>query len=287
QGIRTASPSIPFADRKFGTETGKVELYSLELEKLGFDPLPFHEEPAESPYSTPEVFEEYPLIMISGRLRDRLHSQYTTVELGTTVTNYAHCTSCQECVKECLDEAIFMTPPSVEMLQEVPSDEIKSPARMRQELGEIVRGLAVSFSHEPLSIPDDITGLLVPRWDPLKCIGCRNCSQDVCPYKVVKEPINMPRLERTPLRRMLLRMHPDTATNLGLKEEDRVNIESIRGRIEGVRIEITDDIDPRVVWSSDGWWARDGNINLLTDDKHTAFGHTPGFNSVLVRISKA
>jgi hypothetical protein len=25
---------------------------------------------------------------------------------------------------------------------------------------------------------------------------------------------------------------------------------------------------------------------ILTDDRHTAFGHTPGFNSVLVRVSK-
>jgi len=47
---------------------------------------------------------------------------------------------------------------------------------------------------------------------------------------------------------------------------------------------LTDDIDPRVVWTSDGWWLHDGNMNIFTQDRHTAFGHTPGFNSVLVRI---
>jgi anaerobic selenocysteine-containing dehydrogenase len=52
-------------------------------------------------------------------------------------------------------------------------------------------------------------------------------------------------------------------------------------------LEITEDLDPRLVWSSDGWWSDDGNINLLTDDKHTAFGNTPGFNSVLVRVRKS
>ena len=51
---------------KFGTETGKIELYSKRHEKYGYDPLPSYQEPAESPYSTPELFEQYPLILVSG-----------------------------------------------------------------------------------------------------------------------------------------------------------------------------------------------------------------------------
>ena len=86
--------------------------------------------------------------------------------------------------------------------------------------------------------------------------------------------------------RTFLRMHPTTASNLKLKDGDRVTIESVRGKVENIRLELTEDIDPRVVWSSDGWWQEDGNINYLTDDKHTAFGHTPGFNSVLVRVKR-
>lgn len=50
----------------FATETGKVELYSKVLEKLGYDPLPFYEEPPESPIRTPEIAEEFPLILITG-----------------------------------------------------------------------------------------------------------------------------------------------------------------------------------------------------------------------------
>ena len=90
EGIRTRSPTIPFSDRKFKTKTGRVHLYASELEEKGLDPLPFHEEPLESPLSTPWIFEEYPLIMITGRLRERLHSQYTTVEVGGAVKSYAH-----------------------------------------------------------------------------------------------------------------------------------------------------------------------------------------------------
>jgi len=53
--------------RNFHTPTGKVELYSAELEKFGIDPLPHYEEPYESPVSTPELAKQYPLIAIFGR----------------------------------------------------------------------------------------------------------------------------------------------------------------------------------------------------------------------------
>jgi anaerobic selenocysteine-containing dehydrogenase len=56
-------------DRKpgFRTPTGKVELYSTVFESYGLDPLPHHKEPVESPISTPDIWEEYPLILITGR----------------------------------------------------------------------------------------------------------------------------------------------------------------------------------------------------------------------------
>jgi anaerobic selenocysteine-containing dehydrogenase len=51
----------------FPTPTGKVELYSKLFEEWGLDPLPYFSEPKESPTVTPDVFKEYPLILISGR----------------------------------------------------------------------------------------------------------------------------------------------------------------------------------------------------------------------------
>ena len=63
--------------RGFGTHTGKVEFYSTVLEKLGYDPLPHFEEPAETPVSQPELSKEYPLILITGsRLRPFYHSEH-------------------------------------------------------------------------------------------------------------------------------------------------------------------------------------------------------------------
>ena len=50
----------------FATPSGKAELYSNVLEELGYDPLPFYEEPPESPIRTPEVAKDYPLILTTG-----------------------------------------------------------------------------------------------------------------------------------------------------------------------------------------------------------------------------
>ncbi|MHA2133670.1 MAG: molybdopterin-dependent oxidoreductase [Candidatus Thorarchaeota archaeon] len=287
EGIRTAAPAIPFAVGDFGTRSGKVELYSNELEELGYDPLPFHEEPAESPLSTPEVFSDYPLIMITGRLRERLHSQFTSLEVGGTVTNFALCTTCQKCVKECPDEAIYLRPPSPNEMAEQGYEADESQAEMRSKLGALIGELAVHGSREELSIPAQLTGLLVPEWDRKKCTGCRECSLDICPYNVITEPIRLvPEKDRID-RKAIVILHPKTAGLLGLEENDDVYLESRIGNVEGLKLQLSEDLDPRIIWASDGWWNREGNMNVLTADRHTAFGHTPGFNSVLVRIGKS
>ncbi len=50
----------------FPTPTGKLELYSTVLEELGYDALPYFQEPGESPISTPELAKEYPLVLSTG-----------------------------------------------------------------------------------------------------------------------------------------------------------------------------------------------------------------------------
>ena len=61
----------------FSTPTRKVELKSTILEKMGYDPLPTHREPPEGPYATPELFQEYPYILITGvRIPGFFHSEY-------------------------------------------------------------------------------------------------------------------------------------------------------------------------------------------------------------------
>jgi len=61
----------------FNTPTGKVELYSTLFEKMGLDPLPYFEEPAESPYRTPELYKKYPLVLTTGARRwGAFHSEH-------------------------------------------------------------------------------------------------------------------------------------------------------------------------------------------------------------------
>jgi anaerobic selenocysteine-containing dehydrogenase len=55
-----------YKESGFSTPTRKFEFYCTTLEKMGYDPLPQYREPPESPVSTPELFAEYPYILITG-----------------------------------------------------------------------------------------------------------------------------------------------------------------------------------------------------------------------------
>lgn len=60
----------------FNTASGKCELYVSIYDAAGVDPLPHFAEPAESPYSTPELFEEFPLVLTTGqRAYEYFHSE--------------------------------------------------------------------------------------------------------------------------------------------------------------------------------------------------------------------
>lgn len=72
---------IPLEYRKyektgFGTPTGKFELYCTTMRDWGYDPLPDHVEPPESPVRTPDLYEKFPLILITGSKQPMyMHSQ--------------------------------------------------------------------------------------------------------------------------------------------------------------------------------------------------------------------
>lgn len=55
-----------YETRGFKTKSGKIELYSLALEELGYAPLPCYAEPPESPLSTPDVAEDFPYVLTTG-----------------------------------------------------------------------------------------------------------------------------------------------------------------------------------------------------------------------------
>ena len=66
----------------FPTTSGKCELYPWLFEKYGIDPIPKFSLPMQSYESTPEIAEEYPLILITGSRELNypfFHSQYRQV----------------------------------------------------------------------------------------------------------------------------------------------------------------------------------------------------------------
>jgi len=65
----------------FNTPSKKVEIYSAQLESMGYDAIPTFHEPLESPVSTPNLAEQYPLVFTTGaRSRAYVHSQCRNVK---------------------------------------------------------------------------------------------------------------------------------------------------------------------------------------------------------------
>jgi anaerobic selenocysteine-containing dehydrogenase len=97
----------------------------------------------------------------------------------------------------------------------------------------------------------------------------------------------------------IVRIHPDTAAELGIVEGDAVYIETKRGRIQQKAV-LTADIDRRVAGVDYGWWFpekspegmygwAEANVNILTDDA-PPWGRemgTPNLRSFLCKVYKA
>lgn len=61
----------------FATSTGRFECKSTLFEMWGLDPLPYWEEPPESPVRTPELMKEYPFVLTTGhRSYEFFHSEH-------------------------------------------------------------------------------------------------------------------------------------------------------------------------------------------------------------------
>lgn len=62
---------------KFPTDTGKANMFSTLHYNAGYPPLPVYTEPAESPVSRPDLAQDYPLVLTTGkRQAGFFHSEY-------------------------------------------------------------------------------------------------------------------------------------------------------------------------------------------------------------------
>jgi formate dehydrogenase (coenzyme F420) alpha subunit len=81
EGLFVKEKTYTMKGSRFSTPSGKIEIYSDILEKAGFDPLPTYYEPQRSPVSSPEMLDQYPLILSTGsRSRYYTHGQFRKVE---------------------------------------------------------------------------------------------------------------------------------------------------------------------------------------------------------------
>ena len=65
----------------FNTPTGRIELWSTFYANAGMDPMPYFEEPIPGPGSTPELLNEYPLVLTTGaRPWSLFHSEHRQVK---------------------------------------------------------------------------------------------------------------------------------------------------------------------------------------------------------------
>jgi len=91
EGISLPSPPIVYEKYKkgllrkdgnpgFETPSGKLEISSSLLKKYGYDPLPIYQEPSEGPLGSPELLEEFPLVLTTGtRIQSAFRSQHLNI----------------------------------------------------------------------------------------------------------------------------------------------------------------------------------------------------------------
>jgi anaerobic selenocysteine-containing dehydrogenase len=74
-----ARPWVPYADGRFPTPSGKLELYSESLARQGHDPLPGWMPERESPEASPDLFRRYPLKLLTPKEQHFLGSSFANL----------------------------------------------------------------------------------------------------------------------------------------------------------------------------------------------------------------
>jgi anaerobic selenocysteine-containing dehydrogenase len=63
----------------FQTPSHKVELFSEQLQEMGIDPLPTYREPPQTPLGSPELTEEYPLVLTNCKSPFFFHASHRNI----------------------------------------------------------------------------------------------------------------------------------------------------------------------------------------------------------------
>ena len=73
---------IAFGDLKFNTPTQKIEFFSQKMrDSWGENPLPVYNEPVENRFSSPNIYNKYPLSLITSHAHDKMNSQFSDISI--------------------------------------------------------------------------------------------------------------------------------------------------------------------------------------------------------------
>jgi len=73
---------IAFDDFRFNTPTQKIEFFSQRIrDRWGKDPLPAYNVPVENKYSSPNIYNKYPLSLISSHAYNKMNSQFSDISI--------------------------------------------------------------------------------------------------------------------------------------------------------------------------------------------------------------
>ena len=78
--LNLPKPYLPFAEGGFLTPSGKCELYSETMAKMGLDPVPSFTAPYEFPEHVPELAARFPLTLISSPAHQFLNSTFVNID---------------------------------------------------------------------------------------------------------------------------------------------------------------------------------------------------------------
>jgi len=80
--LHSSYQEIAFDDLKFNTPTQKVEFFSQRMkDRWDKAPLPVYNEPAENRYSSPSIYNKYPLSLITSHSLNKMNSQFADVSI--------------------------------------------------------------------------------------------------------------------------------------------------------------------------------------------------------------
>ncbi len=70
---------MPYNDLKFRTPSGKIEFYSEKMKLDGYDPLPAHVPVAEGPLTSPELYKQHPIYLLTPSAKSFLNSNFANI----------------------------------------------------------------------------------------------------------------------------------------------------------------------------------------------------------------